>query len=395
MLIKPISFWQGPIVAGGAPPVGLKSTYISGLNFYQWGSTQLGSTTAGGIAKVSPLGVLDTAWTNNANPSPTTNSSFGTLAGNGKVYVRVGTTTSTTNRVREIDATTGVVDRDFTYTGTIYSIKGLQSISDYFFIAASANYNMPSLQSGRGIVKVNTSTFERDMTFYTNAGTTARVDGLTVTPTKLGLTGAWASWNGNTANSRFVVLNHDGTVDSGFTRATGAFNIQPLTSEFFDNKWIVGGNFTTYNSITQTRIVAFNSDGSLNTTFNTNINSAGFNGAVINLYKLSETELLVVGNFTSSGQISNRIAILNTDGTVATNRFGTGFTNATPTYVNIDAANDLMYFSGNSFTEYRTNTSLFNAVSVRISDGSINTDFATTEGVRNSVGGVTLANAVF
>jgi len=394
-LIKPIAYFQKKKVGGVVPPPpALSDVYIASQDFFRWDGTQLGSATAGGIAKISPLGVLNTSWTNNANPSPSTDTRFSTKVSNGKIYADCRTTNSSTQRLREIDEITGVVNREVVMSGTVAAVSSVPAVSTYFFLGGAVALTLQGT-STKGIAKIDTSTMTVDSTFSTNIGTGpgAALQGIGVSSTKVVPTGNFTSFNGNTANDRFVVLNHDGTLDSGFTRATGNFNNAVASAAFFDNKLILGGQFTTYNGVTQQRIIAFNLDGSLNTTFNTNTQTI-FNNNILHLYAISSTQLLVFGVFTAAGEVSNRICILNGDGTVATNRFGTGF-NQLPRYVAIDSTNDLMYITGNRFTEYNGTTGLANAISLKISDGTINTNFVTGQGMRTTANGVSLGQSTF
>lgn len=395
-LIKPISFLQKKKVGGVTPPPGptISSIFLAGSNFYTWKGSRLGVSAVGGIAKIGINGTLDTTWTTNANPSPTNNVRQGSRVGSNSLYVYAGTTNASTRRFRELDVTTGVVLRTQTTTEVPRAVRGLVSIPDYFFICATIGFQIGATLVGRSLTKVNTSNFERDITFYNNIGTKigATVNDVFITPTKLGVVGDFTSYDGNTALDRFIVLNHDGTYDTGFNRAAGNFNGQVNSVLFADNKWIVNGNFTTYNGVTQQRIIAFNPDGSLNTTFNTNTATL-FNNFINKVYKLNDTQLLVIGLFTTLGQVSNRIAIINNDGTIVTNRFGTGFS-AAAEFVAIDSVNDVMYMSGNGFTTYNGTSGLASAISLKISDGTINTNFVTGTGMRDSTNTISSTNMI-
>ena len=73
--------------------------------------------------------------------------------------------------------------------------------------------------------------------------------------------------NGVSYNS-IVRLNADGSVDTGFTTGTGfnapttAFAIQS------DGKYLIGGNFSSFNGVTRTRIARLNPNGTLDSSFN-------------------------------------------------------------------------------------------------------------------------------
>jgi hypothetical protein len=77
-------------------------------------------------------------------------------------------------------------------------------------------------------------------------------------------------------------------------------------------KPIVGGNFTTVNGTPRNRIARLNTDGTLDTTFNP---GSGMDNRVEAIALDSSSKLLVGGAFTKVNNITrNRIARLNTDG---------------------------------------------------------------------------------
>jgi uncharacterized delta-60 repeat protein len=135
--------------------------------------------------------------------------------------------------------------------------------------------------------------------------------------------GSFTTYKGLTQNY-IVRLNTDGSLDStfdvgvGFDNQVRAITIQP------DGKILVGGNFTTYKGLTQTRIVRLNTDGSLDSTFDV---GTGFNTLVLSLLTQSDGKILVGGNFsTYKGLTQNFIARLNIDGSLdSTFNIGTGF----------------------------------------------------------------------
>ncbi len=146
---------------------------------------------------------------------------------------------------------------------------------------------------------------------------------------KLIVFGSFTSYLGGTRN-RIVRLNADGTLDGTFNPGTGANN-QILSAEFQpDGKIVIGGVFTSYNGTTRNRIARLNSDGSLDTTFNP---VSGANQTVTSIVVLADGKFVIGGNFsTYDGTTRMRLAKLNADGTLDTSadsgiennfRFGT------------------------------------------------------------------------
>jgi uncharacterized delta-60 repeat protein len=128
---------------------------------------------------------------------------------------------------------------------------------------------------------------------------------------KLLIGGYFTSYQGVSAN-RIVRLNTDFSIDDTFDYGTGfngAVNAIAIQS---DGKVLVGGNFTTYKGTSRNRIVRLNTDGSLDNTFSI---GTGFNNTVWAIVIQPDNKILVGGVFTSySGVSESRIIRLNTDG---------------------------------------------------------------------------------
>jgi uncharacterized delta-60 repeat protein/gliding motility-associated-like protein len=127
-----------------------------------------------------------------------------------------------------------------------------------------------------------------------------------------------------------VRLTTDGSFDPGFTqwdqsRFTGGTSPLGLQS---DGKIILGGSFTEIDGDNFGRIARFNSDGTLDITFNSS--GSGFNGSVSVIEVQADDKIIATGNFTSyNGSAVNRIVRLNADGTIdALFSAGTGPNNA-------------------------------------------------------------------
>ena len=109
-----------------------------------------------------------------------------------------------------------------------------------------------------------------------------------------------------------VTGNPDPTFNPG-TGANGDINgveIQP------DGKIVVGGNFTTFNGVAAGKVARLNSDGSLDTTFNTGTGVP--NSQLVNAVAIGPSgEILIGGNFTTfNGATANKIAKLSSNGSL-------------------------------------------------------------------------------
>ena len=140
---------------------------------------------------------------------------------------------------------------------------------------------------------------------------------------KLIIAGAFTNVSG-TARTRIARLNADGTVDTSFNPGSG-FNstvvelaIQP------EGKILAVGSFTTFNGTSRNRIARLNTDGSLDTSFDP---GTGANALVWSLAIQSDGRIVIGGSFsTYNSNLTNRLARLNADGSFDSS-FVSGFDN--------------------------------------------------------------------
>ena len=118
------------------------------------------------------------------------------------------------------------------------------------------------------------------------------------------------------SRNRIARLNADGTLDTTFVPGTGfnhnssvlALGIQS------DGKIYAGGSFTSFNGDPQIRLVRLNVDGSFDGSFDV---GEGFNNTVNGLVVQSDDKVIVVGNFTEYNTVArNRMVRVDTDGTL-------------------------------------------------------------------------------
>ena len=129
---------------------------------------------------------------------------------------------------------------------------------------------------------------------------------------KILIGGLFTSYNGTTSN-RIIRLNSDGIIDNTFNIGTGFnFNVNTLQIQS-DGKILAGGTFSSYNGTTINRIIRLNSDGSIDNTF---ITGTGFNNIVSTIQTRSDNKILIGGTFTTYNSLSSeRIILLDTNGT--------------------------------------------------------------------------------
>lgn len=185
--------------------------------------------------------------------------------------------------------------------------------------------------------------------------------------------GQFDSYNGTTENN-IVRLNSDGSKDATFVTGTGFNAVVYSIKQLANGKILVGGNFTTYNGITENRIICLNSDGTKDVTFST---GTGFSASVRNIEIQTDGKLLIGGEFTSyNGVTENRMIRLNTDGSKdATFNTGTGFS-STVQAIEIQADGKILI--GGDFTSYIGVTE--NRIIRLNNDGSKDATFTTGTG---------------
>lgn len=176
--------------------------------------------------------------------------------------------------------------------------------------------------------------------------------------------GNFSTFNGIVRN-KIARLHTDGSLDEGFSEGSG-FNgsvrtlfVQP------DGKLLAGGQFTSYNGVTRNRIARLESDGSLSLDF---AGGTAFNHDVWTMALLPDGRVLVGGSFANySGAASSSVARLNTDGTLDSSfETGAGFDGAVYALVlqtngSIMAAGGFSDFNGvtrNRYTRLMANGSL-------------------------------------
>jgi len=135
---------------------------------------------------------------------------------------------------------------------------------------------------------------------------------------KIVIGGLFTTYNG-TARSRIARINSDGTLDTTFDPGTGTAGALPdvySVAVQSDGKIIIVGAFTTYNGTARKYIARINSDGALDTTFDHGTGAGAFVNSVA---VLSNGKIAISGSFSSyNGTTRNKVAILNSDGSIDT-----------------------------------------------------------------------------
>jgi uncharacterized delta-60 repeat protein len=193
-------------------------------------------------------------------------------------------------------------------------LTGIMALLPFLGIAQQAGDLDRSFHYGRGAdYQFN---YGYGANFGTVNSTVLQADG------KILIVGQFTSYNGTTIN-RIARLNTDGSLDINFNSGTGVFGGVNSIAIQEDGKILIGGIFSSYNGTATNRIARLNTDGSLDANFST---GTGANGGVNSIAIQPNGKILIGGGFTSyNGTAVSGFARLNSDGSLDTNFYpGTG-----------------------------------------------------------------------
>ena len=287
------------------------------------GFTTYQGTTANRIVRLNTNGSLDTSF--NAGTGPSSNVTTILVQSDQKILIGGFFTTyqgTTANRIARLN-TNGSLDTSFSIgTGLNSGFESalIQSDQKIFIAGGFTTYNGTTINR---IARLNTNG-SLDTSFSVGTGFNAIVHKIIFQPDgKIVAIGGFSSYNGTSIN-RIARLNTNGSLDTTFNVGTGLNLLSYSLGIQSDGKILAGGAFTTYNGTARNRIVRLNTNGSLDTTFNI---GTGFNAEPTEILIQSDGKILVGGFFiTYNGTTANRIARLNTDGSLDTSfSIGTGF----------------------------------------------------------------------
>lgn len=132
---------------------------------------------------------------------------------------------------------------------------------------------------------------------------------------KILLGGAFNSVNG-TSRPKLARLNLPGDVDTTFRPGTGANDVVNAIELQPNGHIVFGGAFTSYNGTNRNGIVRVKPDASVDGTFNP---GAGVDNPILDMALNTNGTIVIVGEFSSfNGVIRNRVALLNTNGSLNT-----------------------------------------------------------------------------
>ncbi|WP_157966006.1 HYR domain-containing protein [Cognataquiflexum aquatile] len=216
-----------------------------------------------------------------------------------------------------------------------------------------------------------------DQSFNPGTGTNGPIRTIVVqSDGKILIGGAFSTFNGVSRNN-IARLHPNGSLDTSFNPGIGPnYELRKIVVQP-DGKILIGGFFSFYNGTPRNYIARINSDGSLDTSYDP---GSGTDGPVLAISVQDDGKVVLGGNFTTyNGYSRSRIARANQDGSIdqSFNNLGTGFNNTV--WVVVIQTNGKILVGGD-FTWYdpgypitiddaRVNIARLN------SDGSLDTDF--------------------
>ncbi len=223
-----------------------------------------------------------------------------------------------------------------------------------------------------------------DTTFAPAGGANGSVQAIALQPDgKVLIGGNFTTFNG-IGRAHVARLDADGSLDTTFDPGSGADDTVYAVVVQPDGKVLIGGDFTTVDGVSRSRIARLNADGSLDTTFDP---GSGADNRVWDLALQPDGKVLIVGTFTTVDATSrDRIARLNADGSVDTSFDpGTG-SNSTVRTVALQSHGEVLI--GGYFTSVNGVTR--NRIARLNADGSVDTSFDPGSGADSWVGAVAI-----
>ena len=276
----------------------------------------------------------------------------------------------------------GSVDNSFNIgTGPNNLIQTMALQTDGKIIVAGSFTSFNAINSRR-LARINEDG-SLDVTFSAGVGANG-ISTIGLQPDgKIMIAGRFTSFNGIPCG-RILRLNNNGEVDIDFNNNVGANSNVLNVSLQSNQKWIIVGQFTSYNEVAQNYITQINTDGTLSPGFNAGT-LIGANNRVNSLVVQQDGKSIIVGQFTAyNGLAANRIARVNMDGSNDESfLIGSGANNS---ILASKMQSDGKIILGGSFTNF--NEMMSNRIVRLNSDGSIDTNFNVGSGANATISAI-------
>ena len=334
------------------------------------------------IARLNSNGTLDSSFNVNYSSGGTSNYTARTsvIQPDGKILMAINQNSSSNSEVIRINPD-GTLETTIAYTdGDVWTIS-LQSDGK---MVIGGEFTQVDSENRNKFARIN-SDGSLDFTFNSGNGVFGTVYSSLVQPDgKILIGGNFTTVNFTSVND-IARLNSDGSVDLSFNPGTGVNSFVKSMNLQADGKILIGGNFTDLNGFAINRIARLNTDGTRDNSFDpgTGINQ----GDVWNIQCQSNGKILVGGYFnTVNDSIHRGIVRFETDGSIDST-FKTNLPNNTFTYsVNVTTGGKIVL--GGSFST--VNDVPFNKIVKVNEDGSLDDVFNSGTGATNGVHTISL-----
>ncbi|WP_379969626.1 T9SS type A sorting domain-containing protein [Epilithonimonas sp. UC225_85] len=282
---------------------------------------------------------------------------------------------SQNNRVARIDADGNVDNTLQVGVGADLTIRAAAVQSDNKIIVGG-DFSTFNTIAKSYLVRIS-SAGSIDNDFKIGYGPTDPVRDILIQPDgKILVCGDFTVFNTKTAN-RILRLNTDGTIDTSFQPLSGANNAIYAMKLQPDNKILISGNFTTYDGVSRNRLARINVDGTLDTSFAV---GTGANNTVSSMVIQADGKIVIGGNFTTfNGVTSTRVARVNTNGSRDASFTATVGANASVETLVMQENGKVLI--GGSFTKYNNVTR--NYIARLETDGTLDLTFNKTSAGAN------------
>ena len=384
MRVQPFSYLEQLDKAAPAPSIPF-SLYLGASDF----STLDGTSANNGLVKFANDGTVDGTF----SPSVTYNTIRYMEYVNGHIVY------ATNSSIEIVDALTGASISSHT-VGTYSQIFGMKAHGNYVYFTGNNMGNYDGTYACGSFFRIDKDG-NFDTTFRTNVNFTGTAYTQPVTYIDDDYLLVCGSWGGTTGYAYFRVLNtSDGTTNTTFhSGRTSDTNSAVSSITKVGSLIVITGNFSSYGGTSYGRIIGFNLDGTLNSTFNTNAGT-GFPSSpnVVPRFNVTIDSSTFFVFFAGAGaasatyngtSIPDRVCVINSDGslnTTKTNYFGSGI-NSLPRYAPTDD-NGYFWISGEGFTTLN-GVSYNNLFQIDMSTGTINPTYSYTSGMQDSGGSPT------
>jgi uncharacterized delta-60 repeat protein len=304
--------------------------------------TVLGGPFTSTIQRFNPNGSLDSSF----NPGDGANSTVRDIKVQPDGKILIGGSFTSYNgtprgRIARLNAD-GTLDTSFTHTSgannAIYSVTLLNSgkivIGGFFTTYEGTSRNFIAQLNSNGSL---------DTSFNPGTGFNGGIYETVALPANQIFAGGNVTFYNGFQRDLAARINADGSIDSNFGLSTMAQATLRTTLIQPDGKVVVGGSFNISNNVNHNSLVRLNTNGTNDTTFNA---GTGTNANIYTMALQPDGKILIGGSFTSyNGTTRNRIARVNTDGTLDTSFAA----NADSSVANITIQQDGKILVGGSF----------------------------------------------